>query len=73
MSRLPQLSGWEAVRAFERDGWDLVRQCGSHAVLTKPGSIVTLSVPLHDRLGRGLLHDLIRKAGLTPEEFLELL
>ena len=73
MSRLPQLSGRRVVRAFQRGGWEVGRQRGSHVVLTKPGSILSLCVPLHDPVRRGLLHDLIRKAGLTDEEFLRLL
>ena len=32
-----------------------------------------LSVPRHKELGRGLLRALIRDAGLTRDEFLELL
>ena len=73
MSRLPQLSGREVVAAFVRAGWEVARQRGSHTVLTKLGSVVSLSVPMHNPVRRGLLHDLIRKAGLTVEEFLELL
>ncbi len=49
------------------------RQRGSHVVLTKTGSIFTLSIPLHSELGPGLLRDQIRKAGLTVEEFVKLL
>jgi len=41
--------------------------------MTKPGSIYTLSIPDHRELGPGLLRSLIRKAGLTLEEFRELL
>lgn len=73
MTKLPQVSGRKAVRAFQRGGWEVWRQRGSHVVLTRPGSIVTLSVPMHDPMGRGLLHDLIRKAGLSDDEFLDLL
>ena len=73
MPKLPRISGREAVRAFQRAGWEVARQRGSHVVLTKPGSIYTLSVPLHRVLGPGLLRDLIRKAGLSVEEFTELL
>lgn len=73
MPRLPRISGRKAVRAFQGAGWEVDRQRGSHVVLTKPGSIYTLSVPLHRVLGPGLLRDLIRKAGLTVEEFTELL
>ena len=73
MPELPRVSGREAVRAFQRAGWEVARQRGSHVVLTKPGSIYTLSVPLHHQLGPGLLRSLLRKAELTVEEFRELL
>jgi predicted RNA binding protein YcfA (HicA-like mRNA interferase family) len=73
MPKLPRISGRETVRAFQRAGWEVTRQRGSHVVLTKAGSIYTLSVPLHPVLGPGLLRDLIRKAELTVEEFTELL
>lgn len=73
MPKPPVLSGWEAIRAFEKAGWRIARQRGNHVVLTQPGSIYTLSIPLHDTLGPGLLRDQIRKAGLTVEEFVALL
>lgn len=73
MPKLPRISGQQAVRAFEKAEWRVVRQRGSHVVMTKTGSIVTLSVPLHTELGPGLLRDQIRKAGLSVEEFIELL
>jgi predicted RNA binding protein YcfA (HicA-like mRNA interferase family) len=73
MPKLPRVSGREAVRVFQRAGWDVARQRGSHVVLTKSGTIYTLSVPQHPILGPGLLSDLLRKAGLTVEEFIDLL
>lgn len=73
MPKLPRISGEEAARAFQRAGWEPARQRGSHIVLVKDGSIYTLSIPLHDNLGPGLLRDQIRKAGLTVDEFLRLL
>jgi predicted RNA binding protein YcfA (HicA-like mRNA interferase family) len=73
MPRPPAISGQEAVRAFEKAGWTAARQRGSHVVLTKPGSIFTLSIPLHDELGPDLLRDQIRMAGLTVQEFIALL
>lgn len=66
-------SGREAARAFERAGWILRRQAGSHLVLTRPGSLVSLSVPAHRELAPGTLRKLIRLAGLTVEEFRKLL
>ncbi len=73
MPKLPRISGSDAVRAFQRAGWELARQRGSHAILTKPESIYTLSIPLKPVLGPGLLRDLISRAGLTVEEFRPLL
>ncbi len=73
MPKLPCISGQRAVRAFQRAGWEVARQRGSHVVLTRADSIYTLSIPLHPVLGPGLLRDLIRKAGLTVEEFADLL
>ena len=73
MPKLPRIPGRKAARAFQCAGWEVARQRGSHVVLTRHGSIYTLSVPLHPVLGPGLLLDLIRKAGLTVDEFTELL
>ena len=73
MTRLPVCSGGEAIRAFRRAGWQEDRQRGSHVTLIKPGSPVVLTVPLHRELGPGLLRSLIRKAGLSVEEFARLL
>ena len=73
MPKLPRISGQEAVQAFEKAGWEVARQRGSHVILIKPGSIYTLSIPLHSVLGPGLLRDQLRKAGVTVEEFIELL
>jgi predicted RNA binding protein YcfA (HicA-like mRNA interferase family) len=73
MSRLPNISGREAVKAFSKAGWIISRQKGSHMIITKSDSTVILSVPLHDDLDRGTLRGLIGLAGLTVEEFVELL
>ena len=73
MSKLPEISGKKAVKAFSRAGWIISRQKSSHMIMTKSDSIVILSVPLHDELDRGTLRGLIGLAGLTIEEFMELL
>jgi len=41
--------------------------------MEKVGHAATLSVPTHKELKRGTLRDLIKDAGLTVEEFVELL
>ena len=63
MSKLPIISGIEAIKAFSKAGWIPHRQVGSHVVLRKEGSKVTLSVPKHKELKPGLLRDLIKAAG----------
>ena len=73
MSKLPIVSGRQAVQAFRRAGWHLTRWRGSHMILTKEGEEATLSVPDHKELGRGLLRALIRDASLTIERFIQLL
>ena len=70
MVTIPVLKPNEIVKAFERLGWEVTRQRGSHIILTKPGHIATLSVPKHREIARGTLRNLIKKADVSPEEFL---
>jgi predicted RNA binding protein YcfA (HicA-like mRNA interferase family) len=70
MASLPLLSGRDAVKVFERLGWQVARQKGSHIILVRPGHPATLSVPDHRELARGTPRALVRRAGLTLEEFL---
>ncbi len=62
-------SGHEAVRKFQKAGWSVSRQKGSHVMLTKSGYQWTLSIPQHKELGPGLLRKLIKQAGLPVEDF----
>ena len=73
MSRLPVISGMQAVKAFSKAGWLPHRQVGSHVVLRKEGSKVTLTIPKHKELKPGLLRNLIKASGLAVEEFEALL
>ena len=72
MPDLPTLNGREVVRAFAKDGWQMVRQRGSHMILVKPGHMATLSVPDHREVAKGTLRSLIRSSGLTVDQFTEL-
>jgi len=73
MPRVPLLRPQEVLKAFEKLGWQVARQRGSHIILTKKGHIATLSVPDHPQVARGTLRTLIARAGLTPEELLNAL
>ncbi len=70
MVTIPVLKPREVVKTFEKLGWEVVRQRGSHIILTKEGHIATLSVPNHSEVARGTLRSLITKAGISVEEFL---
>jgi predicted RNA binding protein YcfA (HicA-like mRNA interferase family) len=72
---LPVVSGREAIRVFERLGYSVVRQRGSHIRLrhaTDP-SRKPLTVPDHRALKPGLVRHLMRDAEVDPEEFRRLL
>lgn len=73
MGELGNISGKEAVKAFERAGWMVRGQVGSHVMMTKQGVRANLSVPQHKELSTGTLRKLIRAAGLSVEEFVGLL
>jgi predicted RNA binding protein YcfA (HicA-like mRNA interferase family) len=72
MPRLPVVSGMEAVKAFERAGYVMSYQRGSHMILRRTTAPFRhLSVPNHRELGAG--RGLIRDAGLSVEEFVAFL
>ena len=74
MTRLPVVSGREAVRAFVKIGYREDRQTSSHIILRRQDPPHRrLTVPDHKELARGTLRSLIREAGLTVEEFVVLL
>ena len=70
MPPIPLLRPRDVIRAFEKFGWEVARQNGSHIIMTKEGHIATLSIPEHSEVARGTLRSLIAKAGLTTEEFI---
>jgi predicted RNA binding protein YcfA (HicA-like mRNA interferase family) len=72
---VPIVSGPEAVKAFERAGFVFQRQSGSHVILFHAGRGATIAVPVHG--GKDVkpetLRKIIKDAGMTVEEFVELL
>ena len=74
MSKLPVVSGREAVRAFEKVGYVMDHQTGSHMILRhRDPPHRRLTIPDHRELAKGTLRSLIRQAGLTVEGFQALL
>jgi predicted RNA binding protein YcfA (HicA-like mRNA interferase family) len=66
--KLPVVSGAEAVRAFERLGFSVVRQRGSHIILRRGASGCV--VPNHRELKIGTLVGIIKQAGVSADEFI---
>ncbi|QEG35396.1 type II toxin-antitoxin system HicA family toxin [Bythopirellula goksoeyrii] len=76
MSDLPAITGREAVSAFEKAEFVLVRiSKSSHHIMKKAGHRYLLSVPVHGKkiLKPGTLRKLIKDSGLTVEQFVEFL
>jgi predicted RNA binding protein YcfA (HicA-like mRNA interferase family) len=76
--RLPRgVSGKQAVSALERAGFVLVRTKDDHQILRhpnpRPGAYATVAVPLHRELATGTLAGILRRIGMTTEQFAELL
>ena len=73
--RLPAVTGADVVRALQRGGWAILRQTGSHVHLRHPDRGGLVTVPAHSgrTLGRGLLSDILARAGLSQAEFRRLL
>lgn len=71
MSELPVVSGKRSIRAFKKAGFAVVRQKGSHHIMSKPGHPYVLSVPVHGNkaLKPGTLRGLISASGLSVDEF----
>lgn len=62
------------IRALERAGWENLGRFGKHFKLRKSGNPNILSIPFHGGkpLKPGLVRALLKKAGMTWEEFAEL-
>jgi len=73
MSKLPGISGRECAQALAKAGFVFRRQEGSHMILRRDQPFAQVSVPDHKELDRGTLRAIIRQAGLSVDEFVNLL
>ena len=69
---LPSVSGQQIALALGRAGFEQVNQRGSHLKLRHPDGRQAI-VPMHRELAKGTLRSVLRQAGLSPKELLELL
>jgi len=75
VTRLPRITGKDALKALQRAGFSVVRTHGSHHYLYHRDRDVLVTVPIH--AGRTLapktLQSMLKQAGLTAEQLAELL
>lgn len=72
--KLPVLSGRDVCRALAGIGYKIDHQTGSHSILRNENPPHRrLTVPSHKEIAKGTLRALLRQAGLTRGELLELL
>ncbi|MEO9028978.1 MAG: type II toxin-antitoxin system HicA family toxin [Ktedonobacteraceae bacterium] len=72
----PRITGIEVIRALKRAGWLFERQHGSHVYLKHPdlpGLRVTVAVHSGEIVKPKTLQSILKQAGLSIDEFRELL
>lgn len=68
------LSARDVIKALSKAGFYVHHQRGSHIALRREGPPPNrVVVPARKELKKGMLRAIIRQAGLTVEEFIELL
>ena len=70
MPKIPGVNHLDAVRALEKAGFSVVHQ-GKHIVMSNGARILT--IPRHNPVNAFTLGGIVRDAGLTVEQFRELL
>lgn len=70
MPKLPGIPHQAAVRALQKAGFRIVRQ-GKHVVMSSGQRIIT--VPRHNPVNAITMAGIVRDAGLTLDQFRELL
>ncbi|HEY5550487.1 MAG TPA: type II toxin-antitoxin system HicA family toxin [Opitutaceae bacterium] len=73
MSKLPQVSGADLVRALTKLGFAIKRQHGSHIILRRDNPFAQTVVPNHRQIDRGTLRAILRQSDVTVEQLLGVL
>ncbi|MEW6529733.1 MAG: type II toxin-antitoxin system HicA family toxin [Thermodesulfobacteriota bacterium] len=75
MSKVSSFHYQAIIRAWQRTGWIVVRQRGSHIRLQKHlgNELLKITVPAHRPVKRSTLSHILRQARIDPEQFSALL
>lgn len=70
--KLPIISGKQLMIFFSKNGFQFIRQRGSHMVMRRNNEPHTiLVIPDHSELDRGTLRSIIKDSGFSIDEFLK--
>lgn len=60
----------ELFKLLKRDGWVILRQKGSHVIMTHPSKSKQLTVPYHSgkEVKKGLLVAILKQAGIKTKK-----
>ena len=70
MPKIPGVNHQDAVRALEKAGFSVARQ-GRHVVITDGSRILT--IPRHNPINAYAMGGIVRDAGLSEQQFRDLL
>ena len=77
MPKLPRITGKELIKVLQKEGFEVVRQKGSHAQVRKfvKDEKITFPVPIHTAkiLKQGTLEGILRKADISINHLNKLL
>ncbi len=75
MTKVPSLNYNKVIKAFQRDGWVIVRQKGSHIRLQKnlPDETLKLTIPAHRPIKRSTLSHILKHSRISVTHFMDLL
>lgn len=74
MSKLPLLSANELIKVLSKIGYQTDHQTGSHIILRNVNyPFRRLTIPNHKEIAKGTLRAIIRQAGLSLEEFIQMI
>ena len=70
MPKIPGIRHKDAIRALEKVGWRVVRE-GKHTIMGK--GTEALPIPRHNPINAITMGAIAKAAGLSPEQFCELI
>jgi predicted RNA binding protein YcfA (HicA-like mRNA interferase family) len=75
MPKLKPASGLKIIKALGKAGFQVVGRKGSHVRLKRKTAdrVYIVIVPLHSEVKTGTLKSILRQAGLTAEELVDLI